>query len=144
MTLHPFSAPLPRRALGATGLLVTPLRAGCAPLGDMPATFGYAVSTERALATIHAILDGPITFVDTAASYGDGESERRIGHALRERGRLPAGVVLDTKADYDLRTDAFDGDRCATASSAACACSASTACNSATCMTPSIPPSRQR
>jgi len=111
MMLHLSSAPLPRRALGTTGLLVTPLCAGCAPLGNMPATFGYAVSTERALATIHAILDGPITFVDTAASYGDGESERRIGHALRERGGLPAGVVLATKADRDLRTGAFDSDQ---------------------------------
>jgi len=100
---------LGRRPLGATGLAVTPLGVGCAPLGDMPDAFGYGVAEEQALATYRAILDGPISFLDTAASYGDGESERRLGIALRERGGLPAGVVLATKADRDLQTGDFSG-----------------------------------
>jgi D-threo-aldose 1-dehydrogenase len=99
------------RPLGATGLLVPPVCVGCAPLGDMPETFTYGVDEEQALATIRAALDGPITFLDTAASYGDGESERRIGLVLRERGGLPPGVVLATKADRDLQTGAFSGDQ---------------------------------
>lgn len=98
---------LPRRPLGSTGLLVTPLCIGCASLGSMPETFGYAVSEEQALATLRAAFRGPINFLDTAASYGDGESERRIGLALQEFGGVPPGYVLSTKADRDLRTGDF-------------------------------------
>lgn len=101
--------PLSPRPLGSTGLMVSPLCIGCAPLGNMPETFGYGVDEERALATIRAILAGPVNFLDTAASYGDGESERRIGLVLREFGGLPPGFVLASKADRDLRTGAFSG-----------------------------------
>jgi D-threo-aldose 1-dehydrogenase len=97
------------RELGRTGLRVTPVCVGCAPLGDMPATFAYGVPEERALATLRAALRGPINFLDTAASYGDGESERRIGVVLREIGGVPPGVVLATKADRDLQTGDFSG-----------------------------------
>ncbi len=100
---------LGQRPLGATGLAVTPLGVGCAPLGDMPDAFGYGVTEEQALATYRAILDGPLSFLDTAAAYGDSESERRLGIVLRERGSLHPGVVLATKADRDLQTGDFSG-----------------------------------
>jgi D-threo-aldose 1-dehydrogenase len=103
--------PLPMVTLGATGMRVTNLCLGGAPLGDMPETFAYGVPEERALATVRALLDSPINFIDTAASYGDGEGERRVGIVLRERGGLPAGYVLDTKADRDLQTGDFSGDQ---------------------------------
>lgn len=102
---------LPRRALGSTGLMVTPVCLGCAPLGDMPDTFAYSVPEERALATIRAAFNGPLNFIDTAASYGDGESERRIGLVLKELGGIPEGIVLATKADRDLKTGEFTGDQ---------------------------------
>src|SRR5579872_3215914 len=105
------ASPLQPRALGTTGLMVGGLCVGCAPLGDMPETFTYSVGEERAFETIRTILDGPITFLDTAASYGDGESERRLGVVLRERGGLPAGFVLATKADRNLQTGDFSGDQ---------------------------------
>jgi D-threo-aldose 1-dehydrogenase len=100
---------LPRRPFGRTGLEVTPLCVGCAPLGDMPETFAYSVTEANALATLRATFRGPITFVDTAASYGDGESERRIGVVLRELGGVPPGTVLATKADRDLHSGDFTG-----------------------------------
>jgi D-threo-aldose 1-dehydrogenase len=100
---------LPRRPFGRTGLAVTPLCVGCAPLGDMPETFAYSVAEEHALATLRATFTGAITFVDTAASYGDGESERRIGLALREIGGLRPEHVLATKADRDLGSGDFGG-----------------------------------
>ena len=100
---------LGRRPLGAIGLAVTPLGVGCAPLGSMPDAFGYNVTEEQALVTYRAILDGPLSFLDTAAAYGDGESERRLGIVLRERGGLPPGVVLATKADRNLQTGDFSG-----------------------------------
>src|SRR6266700_1877536 len=105
------SVSLARRLLGKTGLAVTPLCIGCAPLGDMPETFDYGVSEEQALATIRAIFASSINFIDTAASYGDGESERRIGLILRELGGVPEGYVLATKADRDLTTGVFTGEQ---------------------------------
>jgi D-threo-aldose 1-dehydrogenase len=77
----------------------------------MPAAFGYEVPEERALATLRSVFDSPINFLDTAANYGDGESERRIGLAIRERGSLPPGFVLATKADRERGTNDFSADQ---------------------------------
>ncbi|HLG75266.1 MAG TPA: aldo/keto reductase [Ktedonobacteraceae bacterium] len=101
----------PRRPLGKTGLEVTTLCVGAAPLASMVDTFAYAVSEEQALATIRAVFASPINFIDTAASYGDGESERRLGLALSKMGGVPEGYVLATKADRDLHTGKFDADQ---------------------------------
>jgi D-threo-aldose 1-dehydrogenase len=103
--------PLSRRPLGGTNLLVSPVCVGCAPLGDMPETFGYSVPEERAFDTLRAVFRSPLNFLDTAASYGNGESERRIGVVLREIGGLPDGCVLATKADLDPTTRDFSGDQ---------------------------------
>jgi D-threo-aldose 1-dehydrogenase len=94
-----------------TGLHVDALCVGCAELGNMPETFAYSVSEAQAIATIRATFAGPINFVDTAASYGDGESERRIGMVIRELGGVPSGYVLATKCDRDLRTGDFSGEQ---------------------------------
>jgi len=109
--MQPDSAVLPRRRFGQTDLQVTSLCIGSAALGDMPETFAYGVPEDRALTTLRAALESPINFLDTAASYGDGESERRIGLALSAVGRLPAGYVLSTKADRDLSSGDFSGDQ---------------------------------
>jgi D-threo-aldose 1-dehydrogenase len=103
--------PVALRPLGTTGLDVTPICIGTASLGSMPETFAYEVPEERALATVRAFFAGPLNFLDTAASYGDGESERRIGIVLGELGGLPPGFVLATKADRDLRTGVFTGEQ---------------------------------
>jgi len=103
------SGPLALRPLGSTGLQVTPICIGAAPLGNMPETFAYEVPEERALATVRAFFAGSFNFLDTAASYGDGESERRIGSVLGEMGGLPPGFVLATKADRDMQSGIFNG-----------------------------------
>src|SRR3712207_9118763 len=77
----------------------------------MPETFDYSVGRERAHETLRAVLGSPINFIDTAASYGDGESERRIGEVLEEIGGLPENFVLATKADRDLTTGDFSGEQ---------------------------------
>jgi D-threo-aldose 1-dehydrogenase len=108
-----------KRAFGRTGLEVTPICLGCASLGDMPETFAYSVSEEDAQATLRAFFESELNFVDTAAIYGYdakspngyGESERRIGRAIRARGGLPPGFVLATKADREPGTNRFDGDQ---------------------------------
>jgi D-threo-aldose 1-dehydrogenase len=101
------------RTLGSTGLEVSPLGVGTSPLASMPGLYGYAVSEQRAVDTVDAVLDsGTITFIDTSNGYGsDGSAEKRIGLALRRRGGLPAGVLLATKVDPDPRTGDFSGPR---------------------------------
>jgi D-threo-aldose 1-dehydrogenase len=84
---------------------------GAAEIGDMTETFAYSVPETRALDTVRAALASPIAFMDTAASYGDGESERRIGLVLREQGGLPPGYVLSTKADRDLSSGDYSGEQ---------------------------------
>ncbi|MCP4381888.1 MAG: aldo/keto reductase [Hyphomicrobiales bacterium] len=96
-------------AIGNTGISVPPICFGTSALGDMPATYGYEVDEERALATVRAIFDGPYPFFDTSRTYGMGRSEERIGKVIRERGGLPVGVVVSTKLDRDLDSGRFDG-----------------------------------
>jgi D-threo-aldose 1-dehydrogenase len=103
--------PSSRRPLGRTGLSVSPICVGCAALGNMPEAFEYSVSQERASETLRMVFGSRINFLDTAASYGDGESERRIGEVLEGIGGLPEGCVLSTKADRDLETGEFSGEQ---------------------------------
>jgi D-threo-aldose 1-dehydrogenase len=101
---------LERRPFGQTPLEVPPVAIGCAPLGNMVDTFQYAVSEEDAFATIRAALASPLNYIDTAAHYGDGESERRIGIVLQELGGLPEGAILQTKAGRDAKVDYYSGE----------------------------------
>lgn len=99
-----------RRRLGTTDLHVAPLCIGTAPLGDMPDAYGVSAPEPLALATLRAAFDSAIGFLDTSNNYGDGRAERRIGMVLRERGGLGDWVVA-TKADRDMKTGDFSGDR---------------------------------
>lgn len=100
---------LARVSLGTTGIEVPPIAIGCAPLGNMPDTFGYEVSEDNATATIAAALAGPLNYIDTSAEYGDGESERRIGLAFKALGGMPNGTILQTKVGAGPDGD-FSGD----------------------------------
>jgi D-threo-aldose 1-dehydrogenase len=104
-------SPEQRLPLGKTGLSVSPICFGTSGIGDMPETYGYSVSEERALETVRAIFDSPVNFLDTSRNYGTGRSEERIGRVIRERGGLPKGFVLSTKLDRDFSTNAFDAAR---------------------------------
>jgi D-threo-aldose 1-dehydrogenase len=98
------------RPFGEMEFTVSPICIGCAPLGSMPEVLGYAVDEEQALTTIRAIFaTSQINFIDTAAAYGDGESERRIGIVLREIGGVPPSFLVATKADRDMQTGDFSG-----------------------------------
>lgn len=100
-----------KHPVGKTGLSITEIGFGTAPIGDMPDTYGYSVDEATARATLNAIFDGPVNLMDTSRNYGMGRSEQRIGDAIRARGGLPAGFVLSTKLDRDMDTGRFDGDR---------------------------------
>jgi D-threo-aldose 1-dehydrogenase len=94
-----------RRPLGRTGLSASAVCVGGAPLGSVPQNFGYEVAPEQAHETVRATFASGINFLDTSNSYGGGESERRIGVVVAERGGLPDGFVLATKADRDAGGD---------------------------------------
>ena len=79
------------RPLGRTGLPVSALGFGAAPLGDLYALLDDAT----AVATVEAALDAGMTLIDTSPHYGNGLSELRVGAGLRRRPR--DRVVLSTK-----------------------------------------------
>jgi D-threo-aldose 1-dehydrogenase len=106
----PFDATA-RLPVGKTGLTIPAICFGTSALGDMPETYGYAVDEARAEATLNAIFDHPIGFLDTSRNYGMGRSEARIGAAIRARGGLPKGVVISSKLDRNMDTNKFDGPR---------------------------------
>lgn len=98
--------------LGRTGLTCSVLGAGTSPLGSMEHLYGYAVEKQRAIDTVLAVLDSPITMIDTSNGYGvDGSSELRIGGALQQVGGIPDGFLLATKVDPDPTTEDFSGER---------------------------------
>ncbi len=97
-----------RVKLGRTDLAVSKICFGASGIGDMPDTYGYGVDEARAKATVAAIFESPVNFLDTARIYGFGRSEERIGAAIRERGGLPEGFVISTKLDRDPKTNRFD------------------------------------
>lgn len=100
------TATLPR-----SGLSIPAICFGTTALANMPDTYGYSVGEERARATLNAIFDGPFQFLDTSRNYGMGESEKRIGDAIRARGGLPKGFVISSKLDRNMDTMTFDGER---------------------------------
>lgn len=100
--------PIERSPLGSTGFSIASICFGTSVLGDMPDTYGYPVDADRARATVRAIFDSPVNFLDTSRNYGFGRSEERIGDVIRERGGLPQGFVVSTKLDRDMTTGRFD------------------------------------
>lgn len=79
------------RPLGRTGLAVSELGFGGAPLGDL-----YALLDDgAAIAAVEAAIAGGVTLIDTSPLYGHGLSEHRIGTAVRRADR--SRLVLSTK-----------------------------------------------
>jgi aryl-alcohol dehydrogenase-like predicted oxidoreductase len=100
-----------RRQVGRSAVWVPPIGFGTSGLGGMPATYGYDVEEERALATVRAVLAHPDGFIDSSRNYGFGRSEERIGRVVRDLGGWPEGRVLSTKLDRDMETGRFDAAR---------------------------------
>ncbi len=86
------------RELGRTGLKVSQLGFGGAPMGLQ----GYLTKEDRSSAdferqgmrAVATALEGGVTFFDTAPGYGEGRSEEIMGRALEGR---RDGIVLATK-----------------------------------------------
>lgn len=69
------------RQIGGTGLQVSQLGFGGAPLGD----FSSRLDEAQALATVEAAYQSGVTLFDTSPLYGHGLSEHRFGHILRQK-----------------------------------------------------------
>jgi aryl-alcohol dehydrogenase-like predicted oxidoreductase len=79
------------RKLGRTGLMVSVVGYGTAPLGDM-----YGTSNDdAALQSAYRALDAGINFFDSSPSYGKGLAEERLGKVLRGRRHE---IIVGTKA----------------------------------------------
>ncbi|MCP2327691.1 D-threo-aldose 1-dehydrogenase [Hamadaea flava] len=95
--------------LGRTGLTVTRLGLGLAPIGGLYAD----VSEHQARQTVDRAWDRGIRLFDTAPFYGYGRSELRSGEALRDRGAhvlsTKVGRVLERQDDGDTDPDVWVG-----------------------------------
>ncbi|BDG01066.1 aldo/keto reductase [Anaeromyxobacter oryzae] len=88
---------LPLRRLGRTGAAVSAIGLGGYHLA-VPA------SKDESIRIVRTAIDGGITFLDNCWDYHDGESERRMGEALRDGYR--DRVFLMTKIDGRTRAAA--------------------------------------
>jgi aryl-alcohol dehydrogenase-like predicted oxidoreductase len=80
------------RTLGRTGLSISEIGFGAWAIGG---SWGQQ-RDEDSLAALHRALDLGVNFIDTAAGYGDGRSERIIARVLKERGQ-GGKVIIATK-----------------------------------------------
>jgi len=99
------------RQLGATGIAVTRICAGAAAWRDVDDPQGGIAPEESAALASALFRNETVRYLDTSNNYGVGESERRIGAAIRAAGGLPVGLVLQTKADRHPVTNDFSGAR---------------------------------
>lgn len=89
--------PLARRRLGKSGVELTAMGFGGAPLGELFAK----VTDADAEATLDAAWDAGIRYYDTAPWYGRGQSEHRMGRFLYRQPRQD--FILSTKVGRILK-----------------------------------------
>ena len=89
--------PMSTRILGRSGLELSTLGFGSAPLGG----FRGAIPEDIALATVQTAYDAGITYFDTSPYYGYGRSEHRFGAVLRQVDRQ--SFMLSTKIGRVLK-----------------------------------------
>jgi D-threo-aldose 1-dehydrogenase len=92
-------AGLPPRPVGGSGLRLSPLSFGAAPIGNLY----QQTSAAEADSALETAWQAGIRYFDTAPHYGLGLSERRVGRALR--GRPREEFVLSTKVGRLLVDD---------------------------------------
>ncbi len=82
--------PLPKRALGSSGLELTTVGFGAWAIGGGGWSFGWGPQDdELSIATMRRALDLGINWIDTAAIYGLGHSEEMVARALKTTSHKP-------------------------------------------------------
>jgi aryl-alcohol dehydrogenase-like predicted oxidoreductase len=92
-----FDGEMPTRALGRTGERVSAIGLGGSHIGKN-------ISSREAVQIIRSALDRGLTFMDNSWDYNDGESEKRMGKALKDGYRDKA--FLMTKIDGRSKKEA--------------------------------------
>ncbi|MFC3114027.1 aldo/keto reductase [Cellvibrio fontiphilus] len=92
---------------GASGLHLSPLGFGAAPIGNLY----QAMGDDQARATVAAALAAGITYLDTAPHYGFGLSETRLGAALATEPLLEPLVISTKVGRLLVPTDSADSLR---------------------------------
>jgi len=77
-----YKTQLKTTVLGATGLEITPVGFGAWALGGGGDRGWGPQEDEESVAAIHRALEAGVSWIDTAAAYGFGRSERVVGRAL--------------------------------------------------------------
>lgn len=88
---------IPQRGIGNTGTSVTEFGLGTAPLGDL----FKMLDEDSAQGVLQAAWDVGVRYFDTSPFYGNGKSEHRVGHFLRQKPRDE--YVLSTKVGRVFR-----------------------------------------
>jgi D-threo-aldose 1-dehydrogenase len=96
---------LPTQSLGGTGLTITRLALGTAPMSS----FFWNTPAEQGVATAVAAYESGIRMFDTAPLYGLGEAETRLGEALARTG-AGADIAIATKVGRTLVDGAVGPD----------------------------------
>jgi aryl-alcohol dehydrogenase-like predicted oxidoreductase len=97
------------RALGRTGIQVSPIGLGCWQFSQgkgLTGSMWSVLDQDTTDAVVGAALEGAVTWFDTAEAYGDGRSELTLSTALRNLGVQPDAVMVATKWLPILRTAA--------------------------------------
>jgi D-threo-aldose 1-dehydrogenase len=79
----------------------TPITLGASSLGERPGSEALA----------DALLASGLGNVDTSNMYAGGRSEKLLGDAITRADGIPRGKLIYSKADRDVATGVFDGDR---------------------------------
>lgn len=93
---------IPTRPLGGAGVDVSRLAYGC---GSSWSQYG---GSDEALATLNRALDLGITYIDTAVSYGEGESEKVVGALMPARRDQVFLATKIRKRGYDVVMRLFE------------------------------------
>ena len=93
---------LPHRILGNTGAQVSILAFGCG------SRFMMYKDDDRAVEVLNHAIDLGIDYIDTAAAYGDGKSEIRVGKVMATRRKdvwLATKIMFRTRDEFMRQLD---------------------------------------
>jgi aryl-alcohol dehydrogenase-like predicted oxidoreductase len=101
------------RRLGRTGLSVSEVGYGAWGIGG---SMWLGAEDDESVRALHRAIDPGLNFIDTAAAYGNGHSERLVGEVVRERDEriVVASKIPPKNMEWPARTsdpdEAFPAD----------------------------------
>ena len=98
------------RQLGSTGIRVSVVSFGAGPVPNLMTATDRATQRQ----TLRRALDAGVNWIDTAATYGNGQSEDHVGSTLRELGAVGLPQIqeaheLSQRLSLESRTPGYSG-----------------------------------